>query len=70
MGSVATRIRTVVASTAVAATLFTGTVAAPAPTAASTNYAAEVIAIAKTHLGAPWVFGATGPYAFDCSGLV
>lgn len=59
-----------VASAAVAATLFTGTVAAPPPTAASTNLAAEVIAIAKTHLGAPWVFGATGPRAFDCSGLV
>jgi len=30
----------------------------------------RVIAYAKAHLGAPWVWGAEGPYAFDCTGLV
>lgn len=29
-----------------------------------------VIAAAKTHLGKPYVYGAAGPDAFDCSGLV
>jgi hypothetical protein len=43
------------------------TVAAPA---ASPSRADRVIAIAMTERGSPWVFGATGPRAFDCSGLV
>jgi cell wall-associated NlpC family hydrolase len=30
----------------------------------------QVIAIAKSRLGRPWVFGAAGPSVFDCSGLV
>jgi len=30
----------------------------------------QVIAIAKSKLGRPWVYGATGPSVFDCSGLV
>jgi hypothetical protein len=42
---------------------------APAPVAASTP-ADSVIALAKTKLGAPWHYGAIGPRAFDCSGLV
>lgn len=29
-----------------------------------------VIGIAKTHLGKPYVWGATGPNSFDCSGFV
>jgi cell wall-associated NlpC family hydrolase len=32
--------------------------------------ASTVIANARHHLGAPWRYGADGPYAFDCSGLV
>jgi cell wall-associated NlpC family hydrolase len=40
--------------------------AAPATVAASTR----VIALAESHLGARYQFGATGPHAFDCSGLV
>jgi cell wall-associated NlpC family hydrolase len=32
--------------------------------------AAQIIKIAKAQLGDPWRYGATGPYAFDCSGLV
>lgn len=29
----------------------------------------KVVALAKTELGKPYVWGATGPYSFDCSGL-
>ncbi len=52
-----------------AATIF---VAAPAPTAAAspTSLADRVVAEARTHLGAPYVWGSTGPHTFDCSGLV
>ena len=32
--------------------------------------AQQIIAIARNHLGDPWRLGATGPSAFDCSGLV
>ena len=42
------------------------TIAAPVTVAASTR----VIALAETHLGARYQHGATGPRAFDCSGLV
>jgi hypothetical protein len=45
------------------------TTGAPAPVAASTG-ASGVIALAKAQLGDPWVHGAIGPRAFDCSGLV
>jgi cell wall-associated NlpC family hydrolase len=31
---------------------------------------AQFAAIAATHVGAPYIFGAKGPDAFDCSGLV
>ncbi|MTD42389.1 peptidoglycan endopeptidase [Erwinia sp. CPCC 100877] len=34
------------------------------------NERVAVVAAAKTHLGKPYVYGATGPDAFDCSGLV
>jgi hypothetical protein len=45
--------------------------AAPPPTAAAEpSEAAQVINHAKAQLGDPWRYGATGPYAFDCSGLV
>jgi cell wall-associated NlpC family hydrolase len=30
----------------------------------------RVVAIAEQYLGYPYVFGAAGPYSFDCSGLV
>jgi hypothetical protein len=45
------------------------TTQSPAPVAASTP-ADRVIAIAESKLGDPWRYGAEGPYAFDCSGLV
>ncbi|WP_248961041.1 C40 family peptidase [Sphaerisporangium perillae] len=31
---------------------------------------ADIVAAARSHLGAPYVWGADGPNAFDCSGLV
>ena len=31
--------------------------------------AEKLIAEAKTHLGKPYVYGASGPYSFDCSGF-
>jgi hypothetical protein len=40
--------------------------AEPIPSAAGT----AVVRAAMSHLGARYVFGATGPSAFDCSGLV
>jgi len=42
---------------------------APAPVAAASP-ADAVIKVAKAQLGDPWRYGATGPYSFDCSGLV
>jgi len=45
----------------------------PSPTgvtAATATTAAQAVAIAKAQVGKPYVWGATGPNAFDCSGLV
>lgn len=59
--------------------LFVGAVATQAinPTstnqtvqAASDNDADDVVKLATAQVGKPYVYGATGPYAFDCSGLV
>lgn len=44
--------------------------AAPAAAAEPKTEAAQIIAIARKQLGDPWRHGATGPRAFDCSGLV
>jgi cell wall-associated NlpC family hydrolase len=44
--------------------------AAAATPTASTTAAQRVIAIAASELGKPWRYAATGPNAFDCSGLV
>ncbi len=52
-----------------AALLFTSAPSAPA-TAADPTEAAQVIQIAKAQIGDPWRYAATGPAAFDCSGLV
>lgn len=38
--------------------------------AVSGGYGAAAVAAARTKLGAPYVWGASGPNAFDCSGLV
>ncbi|MET9950456.1 NlpC/P60 family protein [Streptomyces sp. NPDC006339] len=39
------------------------------PIAAPTARAAEAIAFARAQIGKPYVWGATGPSAYDCSGL-
>ncbi|MEE1826010.1 NlpC/P60 family protein [Streptomyces sp. BE20] len=41
----------------------------PAAPAANSSRAAAAIAAAESKLGAPYVYGATGPSSFDCSGL-
>ncbi|MBM7688869.1 hypothetical protein BCR24_04570 [Enterococcus ureilyticus] len=38
--------------------------------AKQTDTRTAIVAAAKTHLGKPYVYGAAGPDAFDCSGLV
>ncbi|EOL47099.1 C40 family peptidase [Enterococcus caccae] len=38
--------------------------------AKQTDIRSAVVDAAKTHLGKPYVYGAAGPDAFDCSGLV
>ena len=42
----------------------------PAAAAESTTEAQQIINFAEAKLGDPWRFGAIGPNAFDCSGLV
>ncbi|MBA2381499.1 MAG: C40 family peptidase [Chloroflexi bacterium] len=44
--------------------------ATPAAAAEPTTEAQQIIQIAKAQIGDPWVYGATGPSSFDCSGLV
>jgi cell wall-associated NlpC family hydrolase len=43
---------------------------APAPVVARISAASRIIHLAETHIGARYQHGATGPHAFDCSGLV
>ena len=46
---------------------------APKPAAApatGSSVGAHALALAKGKLGAPYVWGAAGPSAFDCSGLI
>ena len=40
------------------------------PDARASGVAAQAVAYAKTKLGLPYVWGAVGPRAYDCSGLV
>ena len=44
--------------------------AAPAAAATPTTEAQQIIQIARSKMGDPWRYGATGPSVFDCSGLV
>lgn len=39
-------------------------------TAADSPYAGSIVAQARSLIGSPYVYGAAGPYAFDCSGFV
>lgn len=47
----------------------TETSSPPAAPSTATGKAAQAIAWGKTQLGKPYVFGATGPNAYDCSGF-
>ena len=44
--------------------------AAPTLTTPSSSTGASAVALAKQHLGTPYVFGGSEPGGFDCSGLV
>ncbi|WP_329389885.1 NlpC/P60 family protein [Streptomyces sp. NBC_01351] len=39
------------------------------PSQAASSYGIKAVAIAASKKGAPYVYGATGPREFDCSGL-
>ncbi len=51
------------------AALVVVSIQSPAPAAAASP-ADRVIAVAVAQRGRPWAYGASGPRAFDCSGLV
>lgn len=53
-----------------AAVLFTLAPSTPAAATTTRTEAQQIIQNAKWQIGDPWHYGATGPYAFDCSGLV
>lgn len=57
-------------SSAAPAAAVTAAVAAPKPVVARIAAATAVVRAAESHLGARYRHGATGPRAFDCSGLV
>ena len=59
-----------IAPTAPAIVATPGPTTAPASAPTTTARADQVIAVAKSRLGSRWVYGAAGPAAFDCSGLV
>jgi peptidoglycan DL-endopeptidase CwlO len=59
-----------VSAVAAPAAATTTTSTAPAPTAAAPSAAARVVRIALAQRGKRYAFGASGPSAFDCSGLV
>jgi cell wall-associated NlpC family hydrolase len=46
-----------------------GTIDTAGPISAPNDVAAQAIAAARSRLGVPYVWGATGPGSFDCSGL-
>jgi len=57
-------------SSAAPAAAVTAAVAAPKPVATRIAAATAVVRAAESHIGARYRHGATGPRAFDCSGLV
>lgn len=52
------------------AILFSTAPSTPAAATTATTEAQQIVRIAKAQYGDPWRYGATGPSAFDCSGLV
>jgi cell wall-associated NlpC family hydrolase len=65
------RLRVAALATLAAASFCVTVAASPPSAAASTGTLADrVIADAMSHVGAPYVWGASGPRAFDCSGFV
>ncbi len=58
------------ASAALAAILVITSAPWTPASAADPSEATQVIQVAKAQLGDPWRYGASGPAAFDCSGLV
>ncbi|UGQ12930.1 LysM peptidoglycan-binding domain-containing C40 family peptidase [Yinghuangia sp. ASG 101] len=58
------------ASSTSTGTVSTGTGSSSTTTAPASSKAAVAIAFAKAQLGKPYVYGAEGPDAYDCSGLV
>ncbi len=52
------------------AVLFSLAPSTPAAATTTTTEAQQIIGIARAQLGDPWRYGAAGPTAFDCSGLV
>jgi peptidoglycan DL-endopeptidase CwlO len=66
------------ANALIPAVMATSILVASAPAAPAAAYvslvpgseAAQIIRVAKAQLGDPWHYGAMGPNAFECSGLV
>ncbi len=58
------------AALATAAPAAAHSAAAPAPVPAASGGAGDVVAEAARFAGTPYVYGAVGPKAFDCSGFV
>jgi cell wall-associated NlpC family hydrolase len=52
------------------AVLFSLAPSSPAAASTTATEAQQIVQIAKWQIGDPWRYGATGPNAFDCSGLV
>lgn len=63
------RMRVAIAGMAAAATIGSGIALAPAAEAA-TSLKAKALSTANAQIGDPYKWGAEGPNAFDCSGLV
>ncbi|WP_329175756.1 C40 family peptidase [Streptomyces sp. NBC_01477] len=61
--------RTTLTAAPVAATSATATAAPAAVAPASGTKVDQLIAFLKSQLGKPYVYGATGPNSYDCSGL-
>ena len=52
------------------AILFSIAPSTPAAASTATTEGQQIARIARAQVGDPWRYGATGPSAFDCSGLV